>query len=131
MWMNWNFRYPKAGNMSIQQPIIACNLSAIDDENLEEHYNNGQAVFDAISEIREISDGYTFKLPAETELIRKTGAFMARERQCCPFFEFSLIIPADHKPVWLKLNGREGVKPYIKETLLPKLDAPITGQTKS
>lgn len=107
------------------QPPIACDLSAIDDKELEPHRENGRAVFDAIREIRETTDGYSFKLPADTGIIQRTGAFIARERLCCPFFEFTLTIPSDHNTVWLKLSGREGVKPYIKDTLLPQLDAPV------
>ncbi|MDR8391890.1 hypothetical protein NC796_12095 [Aliifodinibius sp. S!AR15-10] len=109
------------------RPPIACDLSAIDENELEDHRENGQAVFDAINKIREIPDGYAFRIPAQTDTIRRAGAFIARERLCCPFFDFTLTIPSDHQPVWLKLTGREGVKPYIKEMLLPQLDAPIAG----
>lgn len=108
-----------------QQPPIACDLSAINDHKLDQHRENGQMVFDAISEIWETPKGYSFKLPANTNDIEKAGAFIARERLCCPFFEFTLTIQPDQQPVWLKLTGRDGVKPYLKETLLPKLDAPI------
>lgn len=108
-----------------RQPSIACDLSAINDHELEQHSKNGQTIINAISEIRETPKGYSFKLPAGTDEIEKTGAFIARERLCCPFFEFTLTIQPEQKPVWLKLTGRNGVKPYIKETLLPKLDAPI------
>lgn len=108
------------------QPPLACDLSSIDDNHLDQHRQNGEAVFEAISEIHEVKNGFEFKLPAETELIQKAGSFIARERLCCPFFDFNLSIPSNHQPVWLQLSGREGVKAYIKETLLPKLDAPIT-----
>lgn len=111
--------------MSTNSPI-ACNLSAIDKEQLDQHHRNGEAVFGTIREIREDKNGYAFKLPAETGLIQRLGSFIARERLCCPFFEFSLNIGAGQGPVWLKLSGREGVKAYIKETLLPRLEAPIT-----
>lgn len=110
--------------MSSQTPI-ACDLSAIDEDQLEEHRENGEAVFDAISEIRETPRGYRFRLPAKTDIIRRAGAFVARERLCCPFFEFTLTVPPERKAIRLDLAGREGVKPYIEETLLPQLDAPV------
>lgn len=50
---------------------IACDLSAIDEDKLEEHRENGEVVFDAIIEIRETPQGYRFRLPAETDIIRK------------------------------------------------------------
>ncbi len=111
------------------RPPIACDLSAIDDSELQDHRENGQAVFKAISEIKELDNGYALRLSANTDLISRACAFIARERMYCPFFEFTLTIPPDHDPVWLKLTGREGVKPYIKEALLPKLDAPVTNSS--
>ncbi len=108
------------------QPPIACDMTAIDDDEHEDHLENGEAVFEAISEIQEIDNGYAFKLPPETELIQQASAFIAKERLCCPFFEFSLNIGANRGPVWLRLTGREEVKPYIKENLLPRLKEPVT-----
>lgn len=108
------------------QPPIACDLSAINDNELKVHRADAQAIFKAIEEIRETPDGYEFKLPVETKLIQQAGAFIAREHLCCPFFEYTLTIQANCGPVWLKLGGREGVKSYIRETLLPQLDIIIT-----
>lgn len=110
--------------MSNSTPI-ACDLSAIGEEKIEDHKQNAATIFNAISEVRETAAGYSFRLPAETEVIKKAGAFIAKERLCCPFFEFSIRVPSGQQPVWLTLTGREGVKPYIKETLLPELDASI------
>ena len=107
------------------QPEIACDLSAIEENGRETHREKGQALFDAISLIRETPNGYSFRLPADTDCIEHAGAFIAKERLCCPFFEFTLTIPANRNPVWLKLGGREGVKSYIEETLLPRLDVPV------
>lgn len=108
--------------MSSSSPI-ACDLSAIEEEKMENHKQNAETIFNAISKVREIEDGYTFRLPAETGLISKAGSFIARERLCCPFFEFSITVPSEQEPVWLTLTGRDCVKPYITKTLLPKLDA--------
>jgi hypothetical protein len=110
--------------MNTKTPI-ACNLSEIEDDKIEDHKENAEAFFGAISKAREIVDGYSFRLPADTDAITKAGTFIARERLCCPFFEFSITVQAEQQPVWLTLTGREAVKPYIKETLLPKLDAPV------
>lgn len=123
--LNRNSESPNANTMNSRTPI-ACDLSAIDEANIEDHRANSEEVFKAINEVREIADGYKFKLPADTGVIKHAGAFVARERLCCPFFEFKLKVQPDHKPVWLILTGREGVKAYMEEALLPQLDAPIT-----
>lgn len=110
--------------MTAQQPI-ACDISSISDDKLDQHRQNAEAIFKAIKEIREIENGFTFRLPADTELIQTVSSFVARERLCCPFFDFTLFIRSQYEPIWLQLSGREGVKSYIKDTILPKLDAPV------
>lgn len=101
--------------MSGEVPI-ACDLSAINDDELDSQRQNGEALFASIQEVREVADGYALRLPPDTRIIQQTGAFVARERLCCPFFEFNLTIQTAHKPVWLTLTGRKGVKQYIEAT---------------
>ena len=73
-----------------------------------------EAVFGAVQEIRELPDGYSFRLANETALLLKVADFLAKERLCCPFFGFALQIEAEGGAVWLSLTGREGVKPFIQ-----------------
>lgn len=110
--------------MSTKSPI-ACDLSSIGENQRDRHRRNAKTVFESIGAICELEDGYAFRLPADTELIRTVSAFVARERLCCPFFDFTLTIPSERQPVWLALRGREGVKAYVERSLLPKLDAKI------
>lgn len=104
------------------QMTLACNLKAINKDDLKKHRENGKAVFEAISEIREVISGYEFRLPADTETIQRAGAFIAREKLCCPFFEFTLYVRAEHGPVWMRLSGGKEVKQYLEENLLPQLE---------
>src|SRR5690242_2729433 len=36
------------------------------------------------------------------------------ERLRCPFFAFQLEVGSDHQPLWLRITGREGVKPFMQ-----------------
>lgn len=101
---------------------IACNFTAINEDERKLHKQNAEKVFNSIEEWQESSNGYVFRLPTETEVIEMAGAFMARERQCCPFFKFTLEITPNNGSVWLKLTGREGVKQYIKQNVISRLD---------
>lgn len=103
-------------------PPIACDLTAIEDEDLEPHRETAEAVFESIDGLQELPDGYAFRLPPETHLISQAGAFVSRERLCCPFFNFTLEVTSDHGPVWLKLTGRDGVKKFVEEAVLPHWD---------
>jgi hypothetical protein len=73
-----------------------------------------EAVFGAVQEIRELPDGYSFRLANETALLLKVADFLAKERLCCPFFGFALRIEPEGGAVWLSLTGREGIKPFIQ-----------------
>lgn len=107
--------------MSDNQPI-ACNFTAIDEDERKLHKQNAEKVFISVEEWKELSDGYSFRIPAKTEVIERAGAFMARERQCCPFFKFTLEVTPNNGPVWLKLTGKEKVKEYIKQNVISRLD---------
>lgn len=103
------------------QPPIACNLSALDSDARAEHGQISKAVLGSVTSIREQPGGYAFRLPTESEMIRKATAFVARERQCCPFFDFALEVGRDGGAVWLGVSGREGVKQYVKGSVLPTI----------
>lgn len=101
---------------------IACDPAAIAVDEREAHTKIATALFEHITDRRELSDGYAFRLPAETEVVQTAGAFVSRERLCCPFFHFTLEVPPDEGPVWLKMTGREGVKGYVEDAVLPYWD---------
>jgi hypothetical protein len=70
-------------------------------------------VFGAAQEIRELPDGYSFRLPNESPMLLKVADFIAKERLCCPFFGFAVHLEPEGGALWLSLTGREGVKPFI------------------
>lgn len=110
-----------AGNES----PIACDMSAINPGQRAQHIATGGLVFRAAAEIRELSDGYAFRLPAEPETLLKTVEFISLERLCCPFLSFSLEVVPEGGPVWLRLTGREGVKSFIREEVSELLGGAI------
>lgn len=105
---------------------IACDLTAMSAEERAEHSRVAEEVLTSAKELRERPGGYAFCLPTETDLIQKAGSFISRERRCCPFFHFTLDVEPDHGPVWLGLTGREGVKQFLRESLLPQLGIETT-----
>ncbi len=93
---------------------FACNMSALDAEGRRRHKIVMEQMRAAIKEVKELSDGYGFRLTAEQSTILLTSEFIARERLCCPFFTFELVAEQEDGPLWLHLRGREGVKDFIK-----------------
>jgi hypothetical protein len=99
----------------VKESPIACDMSAIEPELRAQHVATGKLVFQAASEIRELPDGYDFRLPADSGTLLKAAEFVSLERLCCPFLGFALEVEPEGGPVWLRLTGREGVKAFIRE----------------
>lgn len=94
---------------------LACDMSAIEPGCREQHITTGREVFRAVTEIRELPDGYAFRLLDEPGLLVKTVEFISLEKLCCPFLGFVIEVESEGGPVWLRLTGREGVKAFIRE----------------
>jgi hypothetical protein len=92
---------------------FACVMEAIEPSKRQQHIATAEFVFAAVTEVRELPNGYAFHLPNASEMLRKVGDFIALERLCCPFFGFTLEVEREGGAVWLQLTGREGVKPFI------------------
>jgi hypothetical protein len=43
--------------------------------------------------------------------------FVGFERLCCPVFALTIEAEAERGPVWLRITGREGVKPFARAEL--------------
>jgi hypothetical protein len=100
-----------------QQTIIACNLSAIQNDQRGQHLTTAKSVLSAPEEVRELEDGYALGLPLDTPMIYKVAEYISNERLCCPFFDFGVDIPAGGSRLWLRLTGGEGVKDFLRAEL--------------
>ncbi len=92
---------------------FACDMSAIEPDRRGEHMATIDELFRAIEDIRELPNGYAFRLPNKPDVLFRTAKFIARERLCCPFFGFAIEVEPEGGAVWLSLTGRAGVKPFI------------------
>ena len=97
-----------------RQSPFACEMSAIKAEQRQPHLANAKELFAHVAEIRELDNGFSFRLNDSPDLLRKLGEFIALERLCCPFFGFAIEVEPEGSAVWLKLSGRQGVKPFIQ-----------------
>ena len=96
------------------RPALACDLTALEPVQREQHLATAKQLFAAVQATEELPNGYAFRLPEEPEMWLKAVEFIAHERLCCPFFGFALEIEPEGGPLWLKLTGREGIKPFIQ-----------------
>lgn len=92
---------------------IACDMTAIAPEQRPQHMATIKRLFSLVEKMRELPDGYSFKLPNDSEVVLMAAEFISLERLCCPFFDFAIDIEREGGPFWLSLTGRQGVKPFI------------------
>jgi len=94
---------------------LACDMTAIPLAEREAHLKTSRDLFSHIHEIRELPDGYEFRLDVDPKVLLKAAEFISLESRCCPFMAFALEVKAEDGPVCLRLTGREGVKAFIRE----------------
>ncbi len=92
---------------------FSCDMTAIAADQRDVHLATINKLFQAVESIRELPDGYNFRLPNDSDTLLTAVKFIALERQCCPFFGFGLEIESEAGAVWLTLTGPEEVKPFI------------------
>lgn len=97
-----------------QDSPFACNMNTLTPDERKSHLAAIQEVFGAVEEIRELPDGYAFRVPNKPPMFLKLADFIAKERLCCPFFGFAVQLEPEGGELWLSLTGREGVKPFIQ-----------------
>lgn len=105
-------------------PVIACNPGAIAPAERNAHVTLCKKIFSSatIQDVKELADGYGFRLPLQTPMILKVAQYITNERLCCPFFTFTLVVDNE---LWLHLTGTPEVKQVIKTDILTILDTGI------
>jgi len=102
---------------------FACVMTAIEPDRRESHLENARYWFPRVIEIKELDNGYAFRLADQPVLLEKLAAFVELERLCCPFFGFAIIVKPENSALWLELTGRDGVKPFIRAEISEFLTA--------
>ncbi len=96
---------------------LACDLSSIPVEQRERAMVVGKQMYQAIQEVRELSNGYAFRLPADSTMLMTIAEDLNNERLCCPFLLFTLEIAPGGGPFWLSFTGGQGVREFLRMSL--------------
>jgi hypothetical protein len=97
----------------MNQPII-CDLTVFPADVRREMAASVPNLFRAAQQAQELPDGYAFEFPNEPGMFMALANFVEHERQCCPFYHFSLVVEPDGGPFWLRMTGGEGVKEFMQ-----------------
>lgn len=99
--------------MTEKESPFACDMTAIRTDQRNAHLATIERLFRSVQSIRELANGYSFRLVNDLDTLLTAAQFISLERLCCPFFDFGLDIEREGGEVWLRLTGREGAKPFI------------------
>ena len=98
---------------SFESPI-ACDVAGLDAGQRSRQREVFATLRSAFQEVREMPEGYAFRVPSSTPHILTVAEFISLERVCCPFLDFTLEVEREGGPLWLRLTGRDGVKEFLK-----------------
>src|SRR5687767_12014387 len=108
-----------------QETVIACDLSVFTPEQRDYHIALAGEVFAAVTEVGELPDGYTFRLPGDSSMLFKLAEFIRDERLCCPFWTFGVTVEPPGGSIWLQLTGPDGAKQAVVAELVHLLDVNV------
>jgi hypothetical protein len=91
-----------------------CNLNSMDAVQRQRYQMITARLGAAVQQIQELPDGYALRLPSGAETLLLAVEFVTLESLCCPFLQFNLEVAPHRGPVWLRLTGPEGVKPFLQ-----------------
>ncbi len=98
--------------------VLACSLTGDD---LAARGEIVHPLMSSYQKLQELEDGYAFRFPGEPAWIQRVVAFIAEERQCCPFFTFELHYEPNLGPIWLRLRGSAEIKALLRDQWLTRL----------
>jgi hypothetical protein len=104
----------KSTELEAQPPVIACDPTPISPEQRERWMEVGRQLYGAIQEIRELPDGYAFRLPSQPEMLLLAAEVLNFERLCCPFIHYTLEVEPNRGPFWFQWRGSEEIKAFVR-----------------
>ena len=94
-------------------PPLACNLGAISAAERPRHYALAKRIKAAMSERRELPDGYGFVLQPVGVSLPELAQWISLERLCCPFLKFQLEVSGQEDFWRIQLTGPTGAKAIL------------------
>ena len=101
-------------NEKKDEAVFMCRLDALDAAERARYQELRKQLQAGVQEVKELPNGYAFRLSADSSTILLAAEWITFERRCCPFFNFALDIESEKQSLWLNVTGREGVKAFMQ-----------------
>src|SRR5215468_2959800 len=78
--------------------VIACDPTAVPAQEREQWIASGMQVYASVQDMQELPMGYAFSLAPASAMLLTLARYVANERLCCPFVQFTIQIDAHGGP---------------------------------
>jgi hypothetical protein len=100
-----------------RQTVFLWDLTALNDQQRERHQQVLEQLQGTVQEVRDVSQRYLFRHPAEISVLVLLAEFINLEHRGAPFLDFTLPIGSGRGPARLTLTGPRGVKEFLRAEL--------------
>ena len=93
---------------------IACDLNALTPAERERRRTLVGALAQATVDRAELDHGFELRVDVAKLDLPALAEWIALERRCCPFLNFTIELAAGDGPVTVALSGADGVKDFLR-----------------
>ncbi len=106
--------------------LIACQLGVFSAEERRRYEMVRAQIHADITRIVEVENGYVFHLPDDDATLTTLAEWIALERRCCPFFEFTVSVGGSEPSILVALTGSPEVKQFLESEFGSRVVSPGT-----
>ena len=100
----------------MESPFV-CDMTAMSAEQRARHHAVAERLRRVSIDFKELPDGYAARFLVDSATVLLIAEFITLERLCCPCLTLGLEVEREGGPLWLKVTGSEGIKPFIRAEL--------------
>jgi hypothetical protein len=94
---------------------VACRVGAIPQQERARWLEVGRQFYASVQEVVELSDGYALRVsPDRLPLVAE---YVMRDRLCCAFVRWEIVVEQCAGHAWLRVRGPEGTKDLLRAAL--------------
>lgn len=105
---------PSSHSSGSEDYPIACDLTVFTASERAEHKQLGDSLFAKVTHVVEHSDGFTLSFALDATVNKKIDRWLAKEKQCCPFFSFEITRDKAARSLGLQISGPPGAKAILR-----------------
>jgi hypothetical protein len=95
---------------------ITCARLSFTPEEKKQYETLREKAFKNLVKMEEITEGYSFVLNQESNLLYHLAGWLPLEHKCCPFLQFTLVLYQDSF-IRLNITGPEEIKGFLLQEL--------------